>query len=93
MGLLIELIAGVSYCTRAANWQPGHLPENLRRKKVTKKRGKSGKRCEFCWSTENLGILKHDSFFIFFLGRDLQIMKTVSVNVLERSVIVGEGGG
>ena len=37
-GLLIELIAGVSYCTRAANWQPAHLPENLRsRQKINKK--------------------------------------------------------
>ena len=52
-GLLIELIAGVSYCTRAANWQPGHLPENLRSRQKINKKGN--------WGETDLG----SQFFIF----------------------------
>ena len=53
VGLLIELIAGVSYCTRAANWQPGHLPENLRSRQKINKKGN--------WGETDLG----SQFFIF----------------------------
>ena len=67
----------------------GSFARKLTAQKSHKKEGKIWEKMR----TENLGILKHDSFFLFFLGRDLQIMKTVSMNVLERSVIVGEGGG